>query len=180
MYLARLIPAVWITDNDVVTRHDAIGIRCGTVVLVGNAVVLSCDLLVLLRDDRVVMLPICLPRARCVHSRRAFRAIHVRLIVRFGVVDVHVLMRARLRCACTLRCTFTPCLCGDIRIVLRNGSLLIGVLFGVLVFVVLGLADLRQRQPQTQTKSKNSFHSVYLIYLVRIRPAGACLFNTVN
>ena len=72
--LARLVPAVRITDNDVVARHDAIGIRRGTIVLISNAVVLFCDLLVLLRNDRVIMLPIRL-RARAAFTAAAlFRA----------------------------------------------------------------------------------------------------------
>ena len=76
-------------------------------------------------------------------------------------MNVHVLMRVTLRCACTLRCAFTFCLCATFALCCADGGLLIGVPLGVfLCFCPLRLADLRQRQPQTQTKSKNSFHSV--------------------
>ncbi len=159
--IARFVPAVAIADDDVVARHNAIVLRRDAIVLIGNAVVLLCDLLVLLRDDRVIVLHIRLPRARCVHSRRVVSRIHVRLIIRVGVMHAHVLMRAhivlRLHVALRLHALFVR----DIRIVLRDGGLLIRVPLGVFVlFLSLRLADLRQRQPQTQTKSKNSFHSV--------------------
>ena len=103
-------------------------------------------------------------RARRVHSRRVVSRIHFRLIVRVGVMDADILMclhvSLRLHIALHLHTLFVR----DVRIVLRDGGLLIRMLLGVFVFVfvVRSLANLRQRQPQTQTKSKNSFHSVYL------------------
>ena len=133
--LTRLVPAVWITDNDVVARHNAVSTRCGTIVLIGNAVVLLCDLLVLLRNNRVVILPICLSRSRCVHSRRVSR-VHVRLIIRLRVMNVRILMCVHISLSLHMALRLHVLFVGDIRIMLRNCGLLISVLLGLLILLL--------------------------------------------